>query len=101
MIGAPNPSGGVRAQRIHQALQELKPTHCELIDDSARHAGHAGAADVRGETHFNLKIVSARFEGLNRVKRHQLVYALLRSELENGLHALALTTLTPGEFEKA
>ncbi len=67
-----------------------------MIDESHRHAGHAGARPG-GETHFRLAIVSAQFEGKRKVERHRMVYDLLAPEIEAGLHAIAMTTLTPEE----
>lgn len=74
----------------------LSPVLLEIIDDSAKHAGHAGARPG-GQTHFGVKIVSSSFEGLSRVERQRKVYGLLKSEFTVGLHALALTTMTPAE----
>ncbi|MDI1286481.1 MAG: BolA family transcriptional regulator [Reyranella sp.] len=76
--------------------QRFAPLRLAVEDDSARHAGHAGASEA-GESHFNVEIVSAVFEGQNRVARQRLVYATLKDELDAGLHALALVTLTPAE----
>ena len=73
----------------------LAPERVEIVDDSAKHVGHASARDGRG--HYSVAIVSAAFEGKNRVARQRLVYAALKAELDAGLHALALTTLTPAE----
>lgn len=85
------------ASRIEEKLrQALAPTRVEVIDDSARHAGHAGARPG-GETHFTVQIVSARFQGQSRVARHRMVYDLLSGEIAGGVHALALKTLTPDE----
>jgi BolA protein len=72
------------------------PTRLDITDDSARHAGHAGARPG-GETHFSVVIVSAAFAGLGRVARQRLVFETLATELAGGVHALALTTLAPGE----
>jgi BolA protein len=72
------------------------PTRLDITDDSARHEGHAGARPG-GETHFSVVIVSAAFAGLGRVARQRLVYETLAAELAGGVHALALTTLAPGE----
>lgn len=72
------------------------PVAIEVADESARHAGHAGSRPG-GETHFNVRIVSAAFEGLSRVERQRRVYAALADELKARVHALSLTTLTPGE----
>lgn len=74
----------------------LAPAVLEITDESHLHAGHAGARP-EGETHFRVRIVSERFEGLSRVERQRLVFAALREEMDNPIHALALKTLTPGE----
>jgi BolA protein len=72
------------------------PLELAVEDESARHAGHAGARPA-GETHFSVRIVSAAFEGLNRVERHRRVHEILTAELSSQVHALALTALTPAE----
>jgi BolA protein len=78
-----------------RALQDaLAPTELELVDDSAAHAGHAGA---RAGAHYNLRIVSARFAGLARVARHRLVYDALRPWMADGVHALAIDARAPSE----
>jgi BolA protein len=74
----------------------FSPTRLEIADDSARHAGHAGAHEG-GESHFNVTIVSAAFEGVSRVQRQRLVYRALADELAGPVHALALKALAPGE----
>jgi len=85
------------AERIETKLKDaLKPSRLVIADDSHRHAGHAGA-HPQGETHFNVEIVSAAFSGKNRVERQRMVYALLKAELSERVHALALKTLAPGE----
>ena len=76
--------------------QRFAPVRLAVEDDSQRHLGHAGYREG-GETHFNVEIVSAVFEGQGRVARQRLVYAALKDELDAGLHALALVTLTPAE----
>jgi len=76
------------------------PARLDITDDSARHIGHAGhpgGAGQGGETHFTVVIVSAAFTGLGRVARQRLVYETLAAELAGGVHALALTTLAPGD----
>jgi len=86
-----------RAQRIEHRLREaLSPEVIEVIDDSARHAGHSGAA-AAGETHYNVFVVSAAFNDVNRVQRSRIVHDLLAAEFEGGLHALALSLRTPAE----
>ncbi len=86
-----------RADRMHAVLtQHLTPSRIEVVDDSASHAGHAGAASG-GQTHYSVLIVSDRFTGLSRVARHRLVTGALAPEFEGGLHALSLTLRTPAE----
>ncbi len=85
------------ADRIHQKLTAaLAPVRLEIVDESHKHAGHAGARPG-GESHFSVEIVSAAFVGQNRVARQRIVYDLLKEELEGPVHALALRTLTPVE----
>jgi BolA protein len=84
-------------ERIVARLTEgLKPLLLDIVDESDRHAGHAGARPGGG-THYRVKIVSQRFVGLNRIARHRLVYSLLPTEFADGLHALALDAKAPGE----
>ncbi|RCK52209.1 BolA family transcriptional regulator [Thalassospira profundimaris] len=86
------------AQQIRDIITaQFAPEKLELIDDSAKHAGHSGA-DPRGESHFSLLIVSKSFEGQNRVNRQRLVYGALDDLLKNRVHALALKTMTPEEW---
>jgi BolA protein len=75
------------------------PTELDVVDDSARHQGHAGHRHG-GETHFSVRIVSSAFAGLSRVERQRRVYAALAEEMKSQIHALALVTLAPGESEK-
>jgi BolA family transcriptional regulator, general stress-responsive regulator len=85
------------ADTIHSKLTDrFTPERLDVIDDSHRHAGHAGARP-EGETHFTVTIVSAGFAGLSRVARQRLVYQALAEELATRVHALSLTTLTPAE----
>ena len=91
---------GTVATAIDNKLRAaFAPTRLEIADESSRHHGHAGWREG-GETHFRVEIVSAAFEGKTRVARQRLVYAALRDEFDAGLHALALTTLTPGEVNR-
>jgi BolA protein len=85
--------------RLETALTaRFRPVFLEVTDDSAQHAGHGG---WRPEgSHFSATIVSAEFEGKTPVERHRMVYALLAEELKQAVHALALTTRTPAEWEK-
>lgn len=89
-----------RADRIRQKLEtELEPMVLEIDDVSYQHAGHAAVSDEARETHFNVKIVSSKFEGRSLVKRHRFIYDLLQEELQSGLHALSITAKTPAEME--
>ncbi|ELX08558.1 stress-induced morphogen [Janthinobacterium sp. HH01] len=78
--------------RLHAALAPLELT---LDDDSALHAGHAGAASGGG--HYNVRIVSLQFEGLKLVTRHRLVYDSVHDMMHKEIHALAITALAPSE----
>jgi BolA protein len=90
-----------RAERIESALRtQFAPVAFELSDDSARHAGHAGARP-EGETHYRLRMVSDAFAGLGRVARQRLVYHALGEEFDTGLHALSLDLKTPQEAGSA
>ena len=92
---------GAMAMAIDGKLRAaLAPDRLEIVDESSRHAGHAGWREG-GETHFRVEIVSAAFAGQSRVARQRQVYALLRDEFAGGLHALALTTLTPDEVTRS
>ena len=85
------------AGTMRQKLTDrLAPLRLDIVDELHRHAGHAGARP-EGETHFAVTIVSAAFAGLGRVARQRLVYQILADELATRVHALALTTLAPGE----
>ena len=74
----------------------LAPERLAVIDDSHRHAGHAGHRHD-GESHFRIEIVSVAFVGKSRLERHRLVNSLLAEELTGRVHALSLATLAPGE----
>ena len=88
--------GRVQAAMRRKLNAALAPSRLDIVDDSARHAGHVGARP-QGESHFNVEIVSARFAGLSRVARQRLVYEALADELRTDIHALALKTVTPDE----
>jgi BolA family transcriptional regulator, general stress-responsive regulator len=77
-------------------IERFAPGRLDIIDESHRHAGHAGARP-EGETHFAVTISSAAFAGLGRVARQRLVYEALKDELASRVHALSLATLTPDE----
>jgi BolA protein len=90
-----------RGERLHALLtQAFAPTVLQIQDDSARHAGHSGA-QPGGQSHYTVLMVSAGFQGLNRVARSRAVHTALASEFgpaeQGGMHALALTLRTPEE----
>ncbi len=78
------------AQRLRDVLQ---PQQLEVIDESAAHAGHAGAGDSGTGTHFRVRIASPLFTGQSRVARHRLVYDALQDFIDRGVHALAIEVL--------
>ncbi|KRA21391.1 BolA family protein [Lysobacter sp. Root604] len=85
-----------RVDAIRAALEAaLSPESLSVVDDSHRHAGHAGAQDGRG--HYNVEIVSAAFAGLNPIARHRAVYAALGEMMTTDIHALAIKARAPGE----
>ena len=84
-----------RLDRLSARLQALEPDEIEVIDDSHRHAGHAGAADGRG--HFTVLLVSKRFTGLSTLRRHRLVYEVVGDMMTTDIHALSIQALAPGE----
>jgi len=75
----------------------LETDQIELVDDSHRHAGHAGARDGRG--HFRVRVVSEKFAGLRSLQRHQLVYQSLGDMMQTDIHALNIVALTPQEAQ--
>lgn len=87
------------AARIRSRLEAaLAPDRIEIVDVSARHAGHAGAR-AEGETHFELTVVARAFAARSRLERHRLVNELLADLLHDRVHALSLTLVSPDEAE--
>ena len=87
--------------RVTQAIRDkltaaFQPERLEVVDDSARHAGHAGAREG-GESHFNVVIVAEAFKGQGRVQRQRAVYTALSEELAGPVHALSVKAFAPGE----
>ena len=76
-----------------QLSATLSPSQLEVIDESAAHAGHAGANGTGFGTHFRVRIASPLFDGKPRVARHRLVYDSLQQFIDQGLHALAIEVL--------
>ena len=88
---------GAVAESLRAKLNAaFSPVKLEINDDSARHAGHAGAREG-GESHFNVVIEAAAFEGVPRVQRQRQVYAAVAEELAGPVHALSVKALAPGE----
>ena len=82
------------AQRMHDTLStRLNPSHVEVLDESAAHAGHVGANGTGFGTHFRVRISSPLFTGQSRVARHRLVYDALQEFIDQGVHALAIEVL--------
>lgn len=85
-----------RVELIRERLTEaLEPELLEIIDDSHRHAGHAGAAGGGG--HFTVSIVSRKFSDQTSLKRHRLVYQALNDLMPAQIHALSINAMTPEE----
>jgi BolA protein len=83
--------------RIREKLTKaFAPQALEIVNDSHRHAGHAGSPGT-GESHFTVKMVSDSFIGKSRLERHRMVNAALAEELSGKIHALAISALTPDE----
>ena len=91
MSGGTGTGAGITADALHARLTEvLAPTHLQVIDESADHAGHMGADGTGSGTHFRVRIASPAFAGKRRVAQHRLVYDALQDFLARGLHALAI-----------
>ena len=84
------------AEAIRARLAALEPLSLELVDESAQHAGHAGARPG-GSTHWRLEIVSPRFSGKPTVARHRMVYQALGELMQHPIHALAISARSPEE----
>lgn len=85
------------AELIKDRLDALRPVALHVVDDSAAHAGHAGAMESGGG-HFHLTIVSDAFQGKNAVARHRMVYAALADLMQQKIHALQIEAMTPDQF---
>lgn len=86
------------ADEIRRRLGALAPLRLELVDESGKHVGHAGAAPG-GNTHWKLTLVSAAFAGRPTVARHRMVYEALGDLMQNPIHALAISARAPGETD--
>ncbi len=79
-----------------QLMVALEPIRLDVVNDSHKHAGHAGSPGT-GESHFQVLVVSRIFEGRSRIERHRLVNDTLAGLLKNKVHALAIKAYAPGE----
>lgn len=91
-----NLSPSARKALIAERLTTLSPAQLEIIDESAAHVGHPGAQS--GASHFAVTIVSSQFTGLSLIKRHQMVYHLLKDLIPHEIHALKINARTPEEI---
>ena len=83
--------------RIREKLMVgLAPARLDVVNESGLHAGHRNSPGT-GESHFRVLVVAAAFAGKSRIERHRMVNDLLRDEMKDGVHALALSTYAPGE----
>jgi len=89
------------SQIIHDKLTAaFAPLALDVVDESHRHSGHAGATrgdGSQGETHFHVRLVTAAFDGVSRVERQRRIHAVLADELKGPVHALSLTLLASTE----
>lgn len=85
----------VNIEQLRLVLERgLTPTSLEIVDDSERHVGHAGA---REGGHFRIRVIAAAFRGKSQLERHRLVYAAVAPLLGHGVHALSIVADTPDE----
>ena len=88
--------GTVETTIRQKLLEAFAPLSLEVRNVSHQHAGHAGSPGT-GESHFEVELTSAQFNGMNKVARQRAVYGVLREEMAGPVHALALKTLSPDE----
>ena len=85
-----------RIEEMQKRLAVLHPTQIDIVDESAQHAGHAGARGGGG--HYRLVIISEAFRGMNSVGRHREIYKALGDMMSDQIHALSISAFTPEEF---
>lgn len=86
----------LQARMREKLMLALNPTRLDIVNESHQHAGHSSSPRT-GESHFRVLIVSDAFASKSRVERHRIVNDVLRDELRDGVHALAIKALAPGE----
>ena len=84
---------------IEKMKGQLAASHVEVVDESWKHRGHAGAA--AGGGHFILRVVSEQFEGVALLDRNRMVFRILERELQGEIHALTVKAMTPGEWRSS
>jgi BolA protein len=85
-------------QQVEQKLtMALSPVYLSVIDESWKHAGHAGA--ISGKGHFVLHVVSEQFKGVPRIDRNRMVFEILKQEMASDIHALTVVAQIPSEWE--
>ena len=90
----------MKKKQLKQILiQNFSPLFIEIVDESKRHTAHAEAQKSAGG-HYKIVLVSQCFEKISLVERHRMVHRILQNEWEGSIHALSLSALTPGEWEK-
>ena len=88
---------GARMRMLRQRLTDaLAPQDLDIVDESHKHAGHAGARDGRG--HYDVLVVAAVFDGKSLLERHRMVYAALGDAMQTDVHALSIRALSPAEL---
>lgn len=92
-------SSPVKDQIISKLQEKIEPQHLEVIDESYKHQGHAGHNPL-GESHFEVRIVAAVFQGKGRLARHRMVYDALQVELTGRVHALSIKAFSPEEAQE-
>ncbi|MCA1749853.1 MAG: BolA family transcriptional regulator [Sphingomonadales bacterium] len=91
------PKGPVAAEIEKRLIEALGPTHLRVINDSAKHSGHASSPGT-GESHFTVEIVALQFEDMSRVERQRAVYDAVGGLMEEKVHALAINARAPDEI---
>ncbi len=86
----------LQSRMREKLMLALNPTRLDIVNESHQHAGHSSSPET-GESHFRVLIVSDAFASKSRVERHRIVNDVLRDELRDGVHALAIKALAPGE----
>ena len=89
-------TGPVAAEMLRRLNSALSPEKIELTDDSEQHRGHGGY-NPAGESHFNLRVESAAFQGKSRVERQRMIYSALGDLMRERVHALSISATAPGE----